>query len=99
MRLKNREEILTLIFQGVVNRVIVGESANEDGTWEGYYLAANGEVIAHLSEGRSREHIIEKVKTCMHGHAKQVFENLFQDSETYLGSMGLQPTTTNKCET
>jgi hypothetical protein len=90
--MRNRQEVLTLIFQGVVNRVIIWQGDN--GEWEANYLAANGFVVAHLSEGRSREHIIEKVKTCMHGHAKQVFENLFQDAEIYLGSMSMQPTTT-----
>ena len=88
--MRNRQEVLTLIFEGVVNRAVIWEGDN--GQWEGHYLAANGAVIAHLmSEGRGREEIIERVKTCMHGHAKQVFLNLFEDSEKYLGSMGLQP--------
>lgn len=55
-------------------------------------------MIANLSEGRSRDDIIEKVKTCMHGHAKQVMLNVFEDSEKYLGTMGLQPTTTEETE-
>ena len=89
MRLANREEIATLIFQGVTNRAIIGQE--QDGRWSMYYLAANGFEIAH-GQGRSREEIIEGTKRFMCGHGKQIIENLIQDSEIYLGSMNLQPT-------
>ena len=91
MRLRNRQEICTLIFEGVTNRIIIGEA--ENGEWEMFYLSADGAEIAHGEEG-SREQIIEGIKTFLHGHAKQIFENLFEDAERYLGSMNLQPTTT-----
>lgn len=92
MRLRNRQEICTLIFEGVINRVIIGQE--ENGEWKMFYLGANGAVNAQLSEGRSREHILAKTKECMIGHGKALIENLIEDSERYLGSMNLQPTTT-----
>ena len=95
MRLRNRQEICTLIFEGVVNRIVIGQG--ENGEWEMYYLSANGYDIAH-GQARSREEIIEGVKEWMRGHGKQIIENLIDDSEKYLGSMNLQPTTTEETE-
>lgn len=96
MRLTNRQEVMTLIFEGVVNRVIIGQEP--DGTWSMYYLSADGGTVATIRAIRSREEILRQTKESMRGHGRQVIENLIDDSEKYLGSMNLQPKTTNNNE-
>ena len=94
MRLKNRQEVATLIFQGVINRFVVGQE--QDGTWWMYYLSADGGVVATITHARSWEDILAKTKECMRGHGRQIIENLIDDSEKYLGSMNLQPSRTDQ---
>ena len=89
MRISNREEVATLIFQGVTERVIIGQE--ENGQWSMYYLHANGSLGAEIRGGGSREQILAVAKDFMMGHGRALIENLIQSSELYLGSMGAVP--------
>lgn len=85
MRMANREEIATLTFMGVTERIVIGQEDN--GEWKMVYLRTNGGVAAFIDHGKSREDILRRTKECMCGHGKALIENLIQSSEIYLGSM------------
>jgi hypothetical protein len=89
MRIANREEVATLIFMGVVERVIIGQE--ENGQWSMYYLRVDGGVQAFIDQAESREDILRQTMHFMDGHGRVLITNLIQSSEMYLGSMHQQP--------
>jgi hypothetical protein len=73
------EEVATLTFMGVSERVVIAKGRN--GKWRMSYYRTNGGEQACINDAESREEILRLTKRFMQGHGRALVENVIQSAE------------------